>query len=624
MNSKNVGRNDPCPCGSGKKYKQCCQDATASQSDAALKRLLGNVPELFAKALKLQEANELEQAEKIYQMILTAAPKHADTLYQLGLLMIKIGRFQESLALLQKATKFEPSATNYCALSRAFQALQQNDDALACLFKAIELNPGDSIAYNNIGAHLLREKQHQRAVTHLQKSISLNSANDSAWANLGLSCMHRGNYKDAIGYIKKAIAINPSQAHYNNLLFCLCFERDAFLSNYLDEAHCLDILLTEKATPFQQWPVTTLPTSPLRVGLVSGDFKAHPVGYFLESIITQLNTANIALIAYSTHSHEDALTARLKPYFHQWFTIYALNDKQTAQQIHADNIHILIDLSGYTSGNRLPVFTWRPAPVQISWLGYFASTGLQCMDYFLADPISAPKSVSSQFTEKVWHLPHTRLCFTPPAADIAQELTSLPANKNGFITFGCFQNLDKLSDSIMMLWGEILENCPNSKLMLKNMALKDTEAKQTLISRFETLNIPIERVILEEGSSRELYLAAYGNVDFMLDTFPFPGGTTTCEALWMGVPTLTLTGNTLLERQGMAILNCVGLTDWIANDGTDYIQKAIYFANNTHLLCQIRANLRQTMATSPLVDAAQFALDFEQALLAMWKEKTQL
>ena len=156
------------------------------------------------------------------------------------------------------------------------------------------------------------------------------------------------------------------------------------------------------------------------------------------------------------------------------------------------------------------------------------------------------------------------------------------------------------------------------------MALKDTEAKQTLISRFKTLNIPIERFILEEGSSRELYLAAYGNVDFMLDTFPFPGGTTTCEALWMGVPTLTLTGNTLLERQGMAILNCVGLTDWIANDETDYIQKAIYFANNTHLLCQIRANLRQTMATSPLVDAAQFALDFEQALFAMWKEKTQL
>ena len=243
------------------------------------------------------------------------------------------------------------------------------------------------------------------------------------------------------------------------------------------------------------------------------------------------------------------------------------------------------------------------------------------MDYFLADPVSVPKENITQFSEKVWHLPKTRLCFTPPTADITQDVSLLPALKNSFVTFGCFQDLSKINDRALALWATILQHCPHSKMILKNNQLKDNHVKQQLLDDFKRLNITADRIILEEGGSRTQYFSAYHSVDFLLDTFPFPGGTTTCEALWMGIPTLTLAGNTLLERQGMSLLNCVNPNDCIADDEEAYIQKAIFFAKDFQHLNQLRQQLRATMKNSPLVDAASFAFNLERALLDIWSDK---
>lgn len=620
MNMTKVSRNDPCPCGSGKKYKQCCQ-ALDEQKTAASLRSGENANNLFQQAVKYERTGHIDKALIIYQKILDIAPKHIDTLYNCGVLANATGQTELAIELLRKAARYEPSAKHYCVLAMALQS-NHFDEAMEYLHKAIALNPGDAHAYNQIGTLHWSKHRYEEAISYYQKSITLNAKYDAAIANLGLCFVRQGKYQEAAKCFRQAIAINPLwNSHYDNLLFSLCFDRKDFLKNYLKEAQHLDIMLNARATPYQQWNTSLKPNQPLRVGLVSGDFKNHPVGYFLESLLAHLNPSKIDIVAYSTQHYEDELTARIKPFFSQWFNITALNDKQAAQKIHTDGIHILIDLAGHTANNRLPMFAWKPAPIQVSWLGYFASTGLNCMDYFLADPISVPQNHWSHFTETVCYLPHVRLCFTPPMADIAQKPSLLPAQKNGFVTFGCFQNASKINDEMIKLWAEILEKCPNSQLLLKNHSLKERASKQGIMNKLAALNIPMSRVTLEAGSSRELYFAAYGNVDLMLDTFPFPGGTTTCEALWMGVPTLTLSGNTLLERQGMSMLSCVGLNDWIANDEADYIQKAIRHASDIHQLQHLRTTLRDTMTVSPLVDAARFARDFEQTLSTMWDKK---
>jgi protein O-GlcNAc transferase len=295
-----------------------------------------------------------------------------------------------------------------------------------------------------------------------------------------------------------------------------------------------------------------------------------------------------------------------------------LHDEASARLIHADGVHVLLDLAGHTGYNRLPVFAWKPAPVQVSWLGYFATTGMAEMDYLLADRVGVPESQQQNFTETVWYLPDTRLCFTAPAAAVA--VAPLPALQSGHITFGCFQNLSKVGDEVLAAWGKIFAALPGARLRWQSKQLGDAAVAQQQRSRLREHGIDAARVSLHGSASREAYLAAHAEVDLVLDTFPYPGGTTTCEALWMGVPTVTLAGDTLLSRQGASLLAAAGLDDWVATNVKDYIAKAIAMANDTPKLMTLRKGLREQVNTSPLFDAKRFAKNFEDALWGMWQE----
>ena len=622
MNIKKISRNDPCSCGSGKKYKQCCQLLEIQQVGPNT-HTRESLTDLFKQALRYQHSENVIDAEKTYQKILAIWPKHIDSLNNLGLLAIKTGRINMAIELLEKAIRFEPSPLLYSSLGQALVIQKQHDKAIECLQKALVMNPSDTQTLTNLGCMLSIQNRYEEALFYLNKSITLNPKQDATLSNLAFCFIHQGKYKEAAECLRDAIAVNPMMAtHYSNLLFCLCFDRNAFPDIYLKEARRLDKLLTSRSIPYQQWPNTLVtPNQPLRIGFVSGDLHNHPVSYFLESIIYHLNPERVQLFAYTTRHIEDELTARIKPYFEQWSDITFLNDITAAQKIHDDGIHILIDLAGHSAFNRLSLFAWQPAPIQVSWLGYFASTGLSFIDYFLADPIAVPESNLRHFSESVWYLPQTRLCFTPPSAEMYQELTPLPADNNGFITFGCFQSLSKINHKMVSLWAKILQEHPNSKLMFKNNQLNDRASKQELIDKLIVCQITMDRVIFAGGSPREAYLSAYGLVDFMLDTSPYPGGTTTCEALWMGVPTLTLTGDTLLEKQGMGMLSCVGLQDWVAYNVDDYVLKAITHAKNINNLRQLRQQLRATMKASPLVDATRFAQHLESVFEKMWLKR---
>jgi predicted O-linked N-acetylglucosamine transferase (SPINDLY family) len=373
------------------------------------------------------------------------------------------------------------------------------------------------------------------------------------------------------------------------------------------------------SAPFSSW-IAPASDERLRIGFVSGDLVNHPVGYFVESLLAELDPARLEVFAYPTQPVSDDLTARIRPHFAAWKPLYGRSDESAATLIHGDGIDVLIDLSGHTAHNRLPVFAWKPAPVQVSWLGYFATTGVPGIDYLLADEVSVPPEHRSHFTETVWYLPDTRLCFTPPATDVA--VAPLPALANGYVTFGSFQNLAKLGDEVLKAWAGIMTSMPAARLRLQNKQLADPGVRERLLERLCRAGIGAGRVALHGPMLRRDYLAAHAEVDLILDTFPFPGGTTTCEALWMGVPTLTLAGDRLIARQGASLLAAAGLTAWIAHSEAEYIDKALAFAGDLPALAALRTTLRDRVLRSPLFDARRFASNFERALREMWRRRS--
>lgn len=430
-----------------------------------------------------------------------------------------------------------------------------------------------------------------------------------------------GRVEEAIPCYQKAIAIEPDNASVRSgLLFAQNYLSDQPGEVLLRDAREYGELASRQARSFTSWTSPTEKGKMLRVGLVSGDFCRHPAGYFVENVmagISRRSPPNIELYGYASHFKEDDLTQRVRANCAGWKVLAGIADEQAAKMIHDDQIDILIDLSGHTAHHRLSMFAWRPAPVQLTWLGYFATTGLTQIDYLIADDWSLPESEEVNFVEKIWRLPGTRLCFTPPQDDVS--VNELPALANGFVTFGCFNHLGKMNDAVVALWARVLHASPGSRLFLKSPPLAQAGVREAIVGRFDRHGIEAGRLTFEGISSRKVYLEASWRVDIALDPFPYPGGATSAESLWMGVPVLTMAGTRFLSRQGSGILNAVGLADWIAADEEDYVLRAGKHASDITALASLRKGLRTKALASPLFDADQFAAHFEAAMLEIWK-----
>jgi protein O-GlcNAc transferase len=345
------------------------------------------------------------------------------------------------------------------------------------------------------------------------------------------------------------------------------------------------------------------------------------VGFFLESVLAQLDYTRIELIAYPTYQKEDDLTARIRPHFSAWKPLYDLSDEAAARLIHADGVHVLLDLSGHTAKNRLPVFAWKPAPVQAMWLGYFATTGVAEMDYILGDKWILPDGEEHHFVEKGWRLSGPLHCLTPPCEDI--KVNELPALRNQSITFGTLNNPAKMNDKVVACWARILNAIPRSRLYLNAGNFRDNILRKTVIERYAAHGIAENRLILEATTGRIAALNSYHRIDIALDPFPYPGGTTSYEALWMGVPVLTMLGSNYISHLGESIMHNAGLPDWIAANEEDYIAKAVAFSASLANLAKLRSSLRARVLVSPLFDSVLFASSFEMALWGMWHARTQ-
>ncbi|HEY8084078.1 MAG TPA: tetratricopeptide repeat protein [Methylophilaceae bacterium] len=567
------------------------------------------------------QTGQFAEAEILYQTYLRYDPKNAEVFYNHGLALQRQGKLEPAITAYRHALELKPGLI--AALQNMGEALhvQGNlNEAENTYLQALALKPDHIEVLNNLGIVLKDQGRLDEAIGHYQHSLQLDPQYFKAYNNLANAYKEIGLLDQAVVTYQKALELNPGHVEtLSNYLFVLSIHPRCSPSQYLENARHYADIVGKLATPYLEWPtLTDKEHSSLKIGLVSGDLRTHPVGFFLESILAHLNTGMIELVAYSTKPQEDALTARIKPYFSAWHSLVGMSDQTAAHKIHSDGIQILIDLAGHTAHNRLPIFAWKPAPVQMSWLGYFASTGLAEMDYVLSDSVSTPPSQQQHFTETICYLPDTRLCFTVPSAS---EVTPLPALRNGYITFGCFQNLAKLDDAVLAAWAQILQSLPNARLRLQSHQLKSVAIRKLMLERAQQQGIPMERIVLVEPGSRESYLAAHAEVDVILDTFPYPGGTTTCEALWMGVPTITLAGETLLSRQGASMLSCAGLFDWVATDAQDYVNKAINRSNDLQALATLRGRLRQQTQDSPLFDAPRFARHLEQALTGIWDKR---
>ena len=631
-------------------------DAAATAYEQAISLKPDFTDAHFALACLFEDIGRLEDAITCYQNALKIRPDYPEVQANLGKALVVRGQMDEAISSLARATPHLPEDTGTLLLlgliekSRGqlvaarnsltkvlarlpnsidvnihlgdtFLELGQIEDAIARFQRALELDPNNFVAHNNLGNAYFSTGLYHEAVGAYRRALELRPDSAAILSNLGMILKDIGEPEEGIDAIRRALNIDPEfVSARSNLLFISHLSEDSNQMALFTEAKAYGEIVASKATQSTSWKNSPLPSRRLRIGFVSGDLCHHPVGFFIEGVLRALaknSLANFEIAAYMNFYRVDAVSQRIKALCHQWREIFGFPDEEVARLIHGDEIDILFDLSGHSGGNRLPVFAWKPAPIQVSWLGYFDTTGVKAIDYLIADPVTLPETEEIFFTEKIWRLPDTRLCFTPP--DINVAIRALPALDDGHITFGCFNSLNKMGKSVAAHWARILLAVPNSRLLLKARQLYQPLVRESVIAQFRAYGIDQTRLILEGPESRANYLAAYNRVDIALDPFPYTGGTTTAESLWMGVPVLTLSGQHFLARQGVGLLINAGLPEWVATDPDDYVAKAVMYANNIGDLATLRSRLREQVLASPVFDSSRFASHFESALRDMWK-----
>ena len=605
----------------------------------------------------LTELGQWPEAREALQRARHLQPDNFDASYLLGKSYVQLGQPVEALPHFQHALALQPAfEPAYGELCQALLQLGRFEAALQTLLRAEAAIPGSAQIQQNLGFVYLQLHRSAEAETHSRKALAIDSRNADAHNNLNGIQLSRGRFIEAEESARAACALVPDSAVYrnnlgggllrqgrlaeaidcfreaarldpqhlesgSNLLFALSAEPRTPPSAYLAEARRFGERLSRVAgAPYADWPAADhRPDRPLRVAFLSGHLSNGSVSYFLEGLIAHILPGTLQLVAYDTDEKHDATHQRLRSHIPEWYAVRGMRPTDLARKIRSDGIQILIDLNGHTDGNSLPVFALKPAPLQVSWLGYWASTGLPTIDVVLADPICVPREDRVHFTERVVDLPYTRLCFTPPPQPL--EVGPLPALHQSQITFASYQSLTKIHDGVLSIWARVLTAVPNSHLRLTSHQVSDALFQQRFNARLAAVGIDPGRVMLSGPLPREAYLASYAQVDMVLDTFPYNGGTTTCEALWMGVPTLALRGDSMISRQGAGMLTCVGLSDWIAENEDDYVAKATAHAADLAGLQSLRGRLRDLALASPLFDARRFARDFETALKSIWAER---
>jgi len=572
----------------------------------------------IAEARVHEEQGNRNEAIASVRRALSINPDSADSHCYLGLLLLEQGNSSDALACFQKAKLLDPnSAGAHNAEGLVHKERGHWNEAIAAHQRALSIDPEFADAHNFLGTTLQAQRKLSESAASFRKAVSCKSDYADAHSNLGMTLAQLGRHDEAVAALRRAVSIKPNFViAHSNLLFCLSHDPGASPEEVFAEHRAFG---DRFEAPFRgRWPQHRNLPDPgrrLRVGFVSADLRTHAVSSFVEPLWAVLDPKQVEIWVYSNHRLEDEVTLRLKGLAHQWRKVANLSDGELADQVGKDEIDILFDLSGHTAGNRLLAFARKPAPIQVSWIGNPNTTGLQAMDYYLADRFSAPPGLlDALFTEQIVRLPSGAL-FQP--LDLAPAVNGLPALESGVVTFGSFNRNDKLVEGVVALWARVLNAVPGSRMLLGG--LPDASQKENLARQFARHGVDRGRLIFHLRVGMSEYLALHHQVDLILDAFPFGGGTTSCHAAWMGVPVLTLVGKTLSSRIGLNLNSNLGLPEFITQSEDAFVTQAARWSQRLPELAALRASLRSRMRASPLCQTQAVARWLELALRTMWQ-----
>ena len=592
-----------------------------AEAERCARLLIGQLPfsGLAWKALGAALQAQGKDALPALQRTVDLRPHDTEAYGNLWMVLHQRSQFDEAMVSYRQALAFNPGfAEAHSNLGNALKERGHLDAAVTSYRLALLINPMLFIAHSNLG-NLLRDLgQLDAARDSCRRALAINPGFAEAHSNLGNVLVDLGQLDDAAASYRRALAINPGKPEvHGSLLFCLSHSDTVDLKGLFEE-HCRFGQLFE--APLKcQWPQHTNVRDPdrsLKVGFVSGDFRDHAVAHFIEPVLAQLAShPQFSLHAYYTNRLEDQITQRIQGCFWQWHPVADLSDAELAQKINDDGIDILIDLSGHTAHNRLLTFARKPAPLQLSWIGYPNTTGLQALDYVLCDRFNAPYGLHEPYyVEKFARIPSSGT-FIPQAC--APAVNVLPALEKKYITFASFNRPSKLAPPVLSAWARVLHAVPNSVMLLGNIS--DASLMQGLTAQFGALGIGPERLIFRPKLPLYDYLSLHHDVDIILDTWPYTGGTTSNFALWMGVPIVTLRGPLRSHCQSAAVLERAGIQGWVAHDVEEFIQIATHWANSTSALANLRAGMRDRMGNAPLRQPDTVARGLALALRLMWQ-----
>jgi predicted O-linked N-acetylglucosamine transferase (SPINDLY family) len=611
------------------------------------------------RGMALQALRRVAEAEAAYRRALELGPRHFDALNNLGTVLLQQGRPAEAAPLFERAIAVVGSrAEAHYNLGNALKSLGKLEDAAARYRRALALKPDYVEAQTNLGVVLVELRRPQEALPCLERAVALDPTRPESHFNLGRTLkdlaraeeaeasyrralelqpeypnariglasllVELGRREEAVEHLRYTVETSPeSVAAASSLLMMLNYDPDLDPSVVAEEHRRLGAAIVARAAPQSraEWRERRRdPQRRLKLGYLSPDYRAHSCAFFIEPLFAAHDRAQVEVIAYSNTPAEDGVTGRIKGLVDGWRPVRHLDDDATARLIAGDGIDILIDLAGHTDGGRPSLLALKPAPILVAWLGYPNSTGLSTVDYRVTDALADPPGgADARHTERLLRLPRCFLCYRPPA-DAPDPAPAGPAEQ-GAPVFGCFNTAPKLNPAVARLWARILNSVPGARLKLRALQFRQPAAMEAARAMFAEAGVDPARLALSawRPTIRE-GLADYDGIDVALDPFPYNGTTTTCEALWMGVPVVTLEGQAHAGRVGASLLSAIGLADALrARDPDDYVAKAVALARDRARLRRWRAELRARMMASPLMDPAGFARALEAGYRDIWR-----
>jgi predicted O-linked N-acetylglucosamine transferase (SPINDLY family) len=572
----------------------------------------------LAHAKALYEQKRLDEAEPALAQLLKVTPGDHDAWTLYGHVLLARGQPLRAETAYRQAVQVNQRAFNARVnLGVLFSGRGDYSKAGAELEAALAVEPDHPLALRNYGGVLRCLGQLHKAEQTLRRAIEVDPRDGGARTNLGLVLADLGRNDDALEHLRAAVDITPQGDNgHHALLFTMNYASRVTPEDVAAAHRRFGAMVEARSQVLPRPPVAS--GRPLRVGFVSGDLRRHSVAFFLEPLLQHLPEQGFELHAYATCDLQDEITVHLREHLTGFTVVHGMGDRAIAERVQADGIDILVDLSGHTAHNRLGVFAYRPAPVQLTYLGYPNTTGLTRIDYRITDEECDPTGTTEQLhTEQLMRLAGGFLCFRPPQP--CPRPAPPPSTTGEPLTFGSFNAVTKLSDDVLALWVRVLHAAPDARLYIKHTHLSSSAARAALEARLRALGAPLHRIELAgKIPDSASHLAAYGRVDVALDAYPYHGTTTTFEALWMGVPVVSLVGRNHVSRVGVSLLRRAGIADLLVNDGDAYVERALAIARDVARRTELRTSLRERMEASGMLDGARIARELGEAMRAAY------